>query len=207
MKTILLTYLTILSLGLIGCSDMSTEPIQEESNYSIVTPYDNASQVGEIGEKRDSVRKDTVNKPRPTIFGDLLSKLNLTPEQKPMVERLLIQHKACVESCVKGLKDAEREIMMNARLQEQSIKTKVKSGEITREQAQRELRQLREETKTKLKSLPKDKVRECVKSCDDQFIAKLKEILTPEQKIILEKWTVSRGKRGTTEDKKPEGRG
>ena len=207
MKTLLLIYFTILSFGLIGCSEMSTEPVQEEFDYSIVTPYDGTTNGGEVREKRDSVRKDTVNKPRPTIFGDLLVRLNLTSEQKPIVERLLAQHKTCVESCIKGLKDAEREILMNARVQEESIKTKVKNGELTKEQGRLQLRQLREETKLKLKSLPKEKVRECVKSCDDQFIAKLKEMLTPEQKITLEKWIVSRNKRGTTEDKKPEGRG
>ena len=96
---------------------------------------------------------------------------------------------------------------MNARLQEESIKTKVKSGEMTKEQGRLQLRRLREETQIKLKSLPKEKVRECVKSCDTTFIQQLKEILTPEQKIILEKWVSSREKRGTTDDKKPEGRG
>ena len=207
MKTTLLSIIAVLSLGLIGCSDMSTEPVQGELDYSIVTPYDGITNDGEVREKRDSVRKDTENKSRPTIFGDLLVKLKLTPEQKPVVERLLAQHKSCVEACAQGLKDAEREILMNARVQEESIKTKVKSGELTKEQGRLQLRQLREEIKLKLKSLPKEKVRECVKSCDDQFIAKLKEILTPEQKITLERWINSRNKRGSTEDKKPEGRG
>lgn len=209
MKTILLAYITILSIGLIGCSDISTEPIQENSSYSMVNSNDESTQGGEVGErgKKDSVRKDTTNKPRPTIFGDLLQKLNLTSEQKPVVERLLSEHKACVDACVKGLKDAERQIIMNARLEEAKIKELLKKGEITGDQARRELRQLREKTNAQLKELPKGKVRECVKSCDDQFIVKIKEILTPEQKTILEKWLVSRNKRGTTDDKKPEGRG
>lgn len=209
MKTALLSIIVILSLGLVGCSNMSTEPTENITLYSTHNPYDETSNGGEVGDrgKKDSVRKDTTNKPRPTIFGDLLVKLNLTPEQKPVVERLLVEHRTCVEACVQGLKNAEREILMNARLQEESIKTKVKNGELTKEQGRLQLRQLREKTQNELKSLPKEKVRECVKSCDDQFIAKLKEILTSEQKIILEKWIVSRSKRGTTDDKKPEGRG
>lgn len=209
MKTILLAYITILSIGLIGCSNMGTEPTDQTQPYSTYNPYDGTTQGGEVGErgKKDSVRKDTTNKPRPTIFGDLLQKLNLTSEQKPVVERLLSEHKACVDACVKGLKDAERQIIMNARLEEAKIKELLKKGEITGDQARRELRQLREKTNAQLKELPKAKVRECVKSCDETFIAKLKEILTPEQKTILEKWLVSRNKRGTTDDKKPEGRG
>lgn len=206
MKTILLSLMAALSLGLVGCSNMGTEPTEETAVFATYNPYDESTQGGEVGERKPD-RKDTVNKPRPTIFGDLLAKLNLTPEQKPIVEKLLSEHKACVEACVKGLKDAEREIMMGARLQENEIKEKVKKGELTKEQARLQLRQLREQTQIKLKSLPTEKVRECVKSCDETFIAKLKEILTPEQKIILEKWIVSRGKRGTTDDKKPGGRG
>ena len=206
MKTTLLSLIAVLSLGLVGCSNMATEPTEETAVFATYNPYDESTQGGEVGERKPD-RKDTVNKPRPTIFGDLLQRLNLTSEQKPVVEKFLSEHKACVEACVKGLKDAEREIMMDARLQENEIKEKVKKGELTKEQGRLQLRQLREQTQIKLKSLPTEKVRECVKSCDETFIAKLKEILTPEQKIILEKWLISRGKRGTTDDKKPGGRG
>jgi len=209
MKTTLLSLIAVLSLGLVGCSNIGTEPVEETASFVTYNPYSESTQSDEVGErgKKDSVRKNTVNKPRPTIFGDLLAKLNLTERQKPIVEKLLSEHKACVESCVRGLKDAEREIMMGARLQENEIKEKVKKGELTKEQGRLQLRQLREQTQIKLKSLPTEKVRECVKSCEEQFIARLKEILTPEQKIILEKWIVFRGKRGPTEEKKPEGRG
>ena len=209
MKTPLLSIIAVLSIGLVGCSDIGTEPTDSAPLYATYNPNEESTQGGKVEErgKKDSVRKDTTKKSRPTIFGDLLVKLKLTPEQKPVVERLLAQHKSCVEACAQGLKNAEREILMNARVQEESIKTKVKSGELTKEQGRLQLRQLREETQLKLKLLPKEKVRECVKSCDDQFIAKLKEILTPEQKITLERWINSRNKRGSTEDKKPEGRG
>ena len=206
MKTTLLSIIAVLSLGLVGCSNIGTEPTDSSPLYATYNPNEESTQGGQVEERKPD-RKDTTKKSRPTIFGDLLVKLKLTSEQKPVVERLLAQHKACVEACVQGLKNAEREILMNARLQEESIKTKVKSGELTKEQGRLQLRRLREETQIKLKSLPKEKVRECVKSCDTTFIQQLKEILTPEQKIILEKWVSSREKRGTTDDKKPEGRG
>lgn len=206
MKTTLLSIIAVLSLGLIGCSNMGTEPTGETAVFATYNPYDESTQSGQV-EERKPERKDTATKPRPTIFGDLLVKLNLTPEQKPVVERLLTQHRACVESCIQGLKNAEREILMNARLQEESIKTKVKNGELTKEQGRIELRQLRESVNTQLKSLPKDKVRECVKSCDTTFIQQLKEILTTEQQKILEQWIASREKRGTTDNGNPKGRG
>jgi Spy/CpxP family protein refolding chaperone len=89
---------------------------------------------------------------------------------------------------------------MNARIEEKKIKDAVKAGTITKEVARRELAQLKQSTQEKLKALPKGKVRECLKECDTQFLNSLKEILTPEQKIKLERWIASRQKRGT--DKK-----
>ena len=206
MKTTLLSLIAVLSLGLVGCSNMGTEPTEETPLYSVYKPYDGTTQGGQVEERKPDTR-DTTKKTQPTIFGDLLVRLNLTAEQKPVVERLLSEYKSCVESCVQGLKAAEREILMNARIQQDAIIAKVKSGELTKEQGRLQLRQLREETQIKLKALPKERVRECVKSCDTTFIQQLKEILTTEQKIILEKWVASREKRGTTDDKKPGGRG
>ena len=196
MKKTLLSIIAVISLGLVGCSNMGTEPTEETPLYSVYNPYDGTTQGGQVEERKPDTR-DTTKKPQPTIFGDLLVRLNLTSEQKPVVERLLAQHKACVEACVEGLKAAEREILMNARIQQDAIIAKVKSGELTKEQGRLQLRQLREETQMKLKALPKDKVRECVKSCDTTFIQQLTEILTPEQKRILEQWLVAREKRGT----------
>jgi len=207
MKTTLLSIIAVLSLGLVGCSNMATEPTESTPLYMVTNSDGTVTTNDNIPQGVETPRKPDAKKPVPSIFGDLLAKLNLTPKQKPVVERLLAQHRACVEACVQGLKDAERQILMNARQQEETIKKKIKSGEITGEQGRRELRQLRETTNAQLKELPKGKVRECVKSCDDQFIAKLKELLTPEQKIILERWIVSREKRGTTDDKTPGGRG
>lgn len=206
MKTTLLSIITVLSLSLIGCSNVGTEPTETTPLYSVPT----LTEIVETNENNpksvETPRKPDVKKPVPSIFGDLIQKLNLTTEQKPIVEQFLIEHRTCVEACVKGLKDAERQILMNARIQEEKIKSKLKNGEITGEQARRELRQLREKTNAQLKELPKGKVRECIKSCDDQFIARLKEILTPEQKIILEQWLASRNKRGT-DGSNPTGRG
>jgi hypothetical protein len=150
---------------------------------------------------------DKGKKVAPSPFVDLLRLLNLTPEQRPLVERLLIQHRECTQSCIETLKTAEREILMNARVEEQKIKDAVKAGTITKEVARRELAQLKKSTQERLKALPREKVRECLQGCDTQFLNSLKEILTPEQKIILEKWIASRQKRGTTDDKNPKGRG
>jgi hypothetical protein len=204
MKTTLLSLVTVFSLAIIGCSNTETGPTEPEAMYTTMG-FNSDGSISEQPIERPN--PDKGKKVTPTPFVDLLRLLNLTPEQRPLVERLLIQHKECTQSCIETLKTAEREILMNARLEEQKIKDAVKAGTITKEVARRELAQLKKSTQERLKSLPREKVRECLQGCDTQFLNSLKEILTPEQKIILEKWIASRQKRGTTDDKNPKGRG
>ena len=204
MKTTLLSLILVFSLAIVGCSNTETGPIEPEAIYTTMVANPDGTVSEQVVERPNP---DNGKKVAPSPFVDLLRLLNLTPEQRPIVERLLIQHKECTQSCIQTLKTAEREILMNARLEEQKIKDAVKAGTITKEVARRELAQLKKSTQEKLKALPKDKVRECLQSCDTQFLNSLKEILTPEQKIILEKWIASRQKRGTTDDTNPKGRG
>ena len=198
MKTSLLSLITILGLiGIVGCSNTETSPTEPEPIHTTMS-FNSDGSISEQPIERP--KPDTGKKVVPSPFVDLIRVLNLTPEQKPLVERLLIQHRECTQSCIQTLKTIEREILMNARIEEKRIKDAVKAGTITKEVARRELAQLKQSTQEKLKTLPKNKVRECLKECDTQFLNSLKEILTPEQKIKLERWIASRQKRGT--DKK-----
>lgn len=205
MKTSLLSLITILGLiGIVGCSNTETSPTEPEPIHTTMS-FNSDGSISEQPIERP--KPDTGKKVVPSPFVDLIRVLNLTPEQKPLVERLLIQHRECTQSCIQTLKTIEREILMNARIEEKRIKDAVKAGTITKEVARRELAQLKQSTQEKLKTLPKNKVRECLKECDTQFLNSLKEILTPEQKITLERWIAFRQKRGTTDDKNPKGRG
>jgi len=205
MKTSLLSLITILGLiGIVGCSNTETSPTEPEPIHTTMS-FNSDGSISEQPIERP--KPDTGKKVVPSPFVDLIRVLNLTPEQKPLVERLLIQHRECTQSCIQTLKTIEREILMNARIEEKRIKDAVKAGTITKEVARRELAQLKQSTQEKLKTLPKNKVRECLKECDAQFLNSLKEILTPEQKITLERWIAFRQKRGTTDDKNPKGRG
>ena len=204
MKTTLLLIIVVFYLSIVGCSNTETGPTEPEAMYTTMVVESD----GSISEQPiERPNPDKGKKVAPSPFVDLLRLLNLTPEQRPLVERLLIQHRECTQSCIETLKTAEREILMNARVEENKIKDAVKAGTITKEVARRELAQLKKSTQERLKALPREKVRECLKGCDTQFLNSLKEILTSEQKIILEKWIASRQKRGTTEDKNPKGRG
>lgn len=228
MKNVILSIAFLLGILMVpSCSDITTKPEEPNAMYFQVNSDGSYAEPEAVGERpnRDSVkkdttdrkrdtttgRKDTVKKAPPTIFGDLLNKLNLGPDQKAIVERLLAQHKACVEECVKPLKAAEAEILAKARKQEAEIKKAVEAGTITKAQARVKLAALKANVNKALKSLPvRRSVQECIKACDATFINGLERILSADQKIILKSWLDSRAKRGTsgkkdTTDVKPRG--
>lgn len=199
-----------------SCSDVLTKPEDPQAMYAQVNSdgsYFVPQGIGErpggprdtvkkdtTGNKRDTTnaRRDTVKKAPPTIFADLLVKLNLTPEQKSVVEKLLAEHKACTENCLKALKAAEAEVIAKARNQESEIKAALEAGRITKAQAREKLAALKASVNKTLRELPiRLNVQECIKGCDAAFINALENILTPQQKPILKAWLEARAKRST----------
>ena len=118
MKTTLLSLVTVFGLmTFIGCSNTQTGPIESEAIYTTMV----VNSDGSISEQPiETPKPDAGKKVTPSPFVDLLRILNLTPEQKTIVETLLKQHKECTQSCIETLKTAEREILINSRQSRQS---------------------------------------------------------------------------------------
>lgn len=206
-----------------SCSNMVQDPeTPQDAMMSYATGSSFVDEIGSIGERpnRDTPKKDTTERKRdtvdrrkdtsssgkrdtvkapPSVFGDLLVKLLLTSEQKPIVERLLAEHRSCTSSCVKALKESEMQILIAARQKEREIKSALESGKITKTQAKERLSLLKKWVNDQLKNNPvRSKVKECMKSCDAAFINQLERILTPQQKQILASWLDAKNKRGAS---------
>jgi hypothetical protein len=191
MKSILFLFSAI-SIFLVACT---THPTLVEEETQLIVGSEKTSQELTVLESSEKKRKPENG--RPSIFGDLLARLNLSKEQKPLVEQILVKHKACTEECVKVLKTAEREILIDAKVKQDAIKFALNAGEITKEVAIKQLRELKEKTREALKLIPvKSNLKECIKTCDTTFLTELKSLLTPEQLIILVKWQEIKVKRG-----------
>lgn len=227
MKRIILgIFATLMFTVMISCTDTMTTPQESQEFRMQINSDGSLDHIAEIGErpnkdtvkkdtsdrKRDTVEKkrdtsskekrDTVKKQNPTIFKDLLIRLDLDSTQKSIVERLLAQHRSCIENCVKPLKEAEAAILSRARVQEQEIKKALSEGKITKAQAREKLSLLKANVNKALKEIPiRAKVQECIKGCDAAFIHELEKILYPKQKLILKTWIDSRSKRGTSDKK------
>ena len=233
MKNVILTVLlTFAVISIPSCTDVINQPVEPQAVYITNDSYIQAEEVKERPNK-DSVRKDsndrkrdtserkkdtsetgrkdTIRKASPTIFGDLLVKLNLSQQQRKTVDLLLVKHRMCVDNCVKPLKDAEYEIFTNAKLAEAQIKKALSEGKITKVQAREKMASLKKRVANALKNLPmRTNVRECIKACDTDFINQLEKILSSEQKLVLKSWIDARAKRGKsgrkdTVDIKPRG--
>jgi len=217
-KIFLALSLFIGSLVIYSCSDMANNPNDSApAPMYLFNSTEGSTVQTEIGDRpnKDTVkkdttgrdRKDTVKKQPATIFNDLLIKLNLTVEQKVLVERFLNEYNSCRENCVRPLKEAERQILLTARAKEEAIKKAVKEGTISNLEARRRLTNLKKETNELLKNLPiRTKVQECLKTCDLAFINSLERILDEKQRVILKSWLDSRAKRGNVGDRKDGGK-
>jgi len=227
MKTTILTIVLALTILIVpSCSDITTSPDQQMlTEYVQTNPDATNNEVSPIGERpnKDTVKKDTSDKKRdtvgrkkdttekkrdttkkevPSIFNDLLIRLKLTPAQRVLVEKLLAEHRACVENCVLPLREAEKEIQTRSRIAEEQIKKALANGEITRTQAREKLNALKQRVNFELKNIPiRKSTQECIKSCDSSFISQLEKILSPEQKKTLKLWLEQKSKRGQSDKK------
>lgn len=182
-----------LSLLSVACTDQLT-PLEPEAQPTLlyVAPHESTHAI-----TTDTNRKEVPKNTRPSIFGDLLVKLNLSREQTKIINVLLTKHKLCIENCISILKRAEREILIDAKVKENDIKSKLKAGEITQSEAREQLKDLKEKVNQALKlTIVKTNVKQCIISCDKEFLNELQRVLNSEQLIILEKWKTEKSKRG-----------
>lgn len=185
----------------VACTNSSNDPVSPDQQISIQEEQKGSSITGDERKKGDDRKKDTVRKAPNPVFNDLLIKLNLSPEQSSIVQSLLVQHRICTEECIKALKSAEREVMINARVKEAQIKQDLKAGKITTVEARELLSRLKAETKESLRNLKvRVRVIECLASCDSAFIAELQKILSPDQIVVLRSWLDAKVKRGRGRD-------
>lgn len=200
MKTLIKSIIIIFSGILLSCYDTNNyqttlEPSQIDSNVNEMSfsykdfTYENYS---------SSIRENTYR----NNFIGILNKLNLDSLQRVKINKLLLKHRECVNSCVSEFKKKEKEILDSARIEFREIRFNASNGIITKEQARELLKALNERVKNSIKSLNQscntnecrnecrngcDKEcqskcnKSCVSICDKEFIDSLLPILTKEQ--------------------------
>ncbi len=223
-RTLAMVAFSVMALGLVACSELGSNPADPMAMVNNAqTTFDLNGQPLDFSDV--TLETPMAVKERPgsdkkapmSPFDRLLAALNLTPDQKAVVERLQSAHKDCANAALEALKTAERAILERAKAKSEEIKGAAKAGTITREEARTQLRDLNKATREAIKSLPeREAARTALKACDDAFLARLGSILDEKQKVILDNFIKSRdarnggGPRGggdTTGGKGPRGGG
>ncbi|NQW30827.1 MAG: hypothetical protein HQ472_09990 [Ignavibacteria bacterium] len=208
---------SVMALGITGCSSQAT--VAPDNGNAITGTYNTFDLMGYPVDFYDgTVDVPMMERPDPntdkgsdhrkmrTPFADLLRHLKLSDDQVTAVKEIAAKHSDCVHSAINALRASGREIIAAARAERQAIIDKAHAGEITREEAAAAIHELNKRTREALKNgANRERVREIIKGCDDEFLASLGSILTEEQAQILRDWMAKRADRGTGKDHGPRG--
>lgn len=193
----ILRYL-IVGLFLLSCGEgLNQSPISidtiERLNFSTYSV--NAYSPEFVNESNDSVievkviKDSTKASPKRNIFQGIIKKLNLDSTQRVAANILLVKHEECIKSCLVSVKLEEKKIIDSSRVIRDSILKSLDSGLISRLEVKKRLAELNKSTKEKLMSLnERFKVKNCMESCDKEFITSFSILLTPEQLKTFNEW-------------------
>jgi len=134
--------------------------------------------------KRKDVKKDRKKREdKPKRFGD---DLNLTDEQKVMMEEAKAAYNDCATEYIETIKSIHKEIFASANESRTAIMNQLKAGEITREEAHQMMRELRMNIQSALESnTDLQTAIEGLKRCQEALKTAMNDILTQEQKDKL----------------------
>lgn len=148
-------------------------------------------------DDRGSDRGPKSDSAHPHPFGRLLAALNLSDDQAVAVRSLMEAHRTCVQAALEVHRAAMDELLADAKAQRDAIMAQLEAGEITREEARAAMRELNASVREAIKASGlREQAREMMKACDDEFYTALNEILTDEQKVLLERWMARGSDRG-----------
>jgi polyhydroxyalkanoate synthesis regulator phasin len=202
-KTLAMVAFSVMALGLVACSELGSNPAEPMAMFANVeTTFDLNGQPVDFTDATLETPMAVKERPNPgqkeprNPFGRLIAALNLTPDQKAQVERLLAAHKDCATAALDRLKSAERAILNRAKSAQEEIKASAEAGKITREEARRKIHDLNKAAREAIKNLPeREAARAALKACDDAFLARLSSILDEKQKGILDTFVKNRDAR------------
>jgi hypothetical protein len=167
------------------------EPDNTEAEITEATleqPFDIVSEENDYRLCDGTRKNDKVLKEKRRFYpiARALKNLNLDDIQKEQVKGFLFDFRLCIKESVMKLRESERELIVPYNDKRKIIYDAYKNGDITRENAIEQLKELAKELKEELKENGlRMKACEEMKACAKISFNNIKEILTSEQ---LEKW-------------------
>lgn len=113
-------------------------------------------------------------------IGFIFKDLNLTADQQAQIKTFMQARIDCQKALQQQLRDSEKPILDEANAARQVIIDQLKAGTITKEEAQTQLKALRDATKAKLEANPlRAEILAALIACEDTFFDNVGSILDP----------------------------
>ena len=173
--------------------------------------FDDATMDSELRQRPNPRHKDSERGGRSVghhPYGKLLRALDLNERQQAAAKELLMAHRDCVKEAIMLYREHMKELFQRAREARRGIIEQYRNGEITREEAIEMIRAQNLRLRDYLQNSDvRQRVREMLEDCDNQFLRGLSQILDEEQMMILERWLMARDDRASDREDDGDKRG
>lgn len=139
------------------------------------------------GSKRDSLRIGKGHKGRADSLSMIIKCLNLDANQTVAVKTITDSLRLQVRSILQATREEQKPLRESAREQAKVVFDQLKAGTISKDEAITQLDAIRTALVTALEP-GRTKAQEQIKVVRDSAIAQIRELLTDEQKAILDNW-------------------
>jgi hypothetical protein len=162
-----------------------------ENDFQLVAPEVYGLSMGE-GNDRDPKERKKRRPPKRRLhdpFRKIMHELNLNEDQKTQLVDLIALHKDCVKEVLIALRESEKELLADLKVERQGLVESYRNGEIEKEDFIAQMKELNTQARELLKNNP-DRVEACYKlrDCRELFFESIAGILDDEQKAQWEQW-------------------
>lgn len=120
-------------------------------------------------------------------LGSILKNLDLTGERRTQLRELMADHRECVQIPLQAFREANQDLIAAANEERQAIKEAVQNGDLTPEDARKQLRELSKSTRETIRNNPDNEpFKEALCACKLVLFDNVRAIL--DEKTQQSKW-------------------
>ena len=122
-------------------------------------------------------------------LGHILRDLSLTEDQRAQVRELMTGQRECVQEPLQAFREANQDLIAATNEQRQTIMDAVRNGDITREEAREQLRELSESTREAIRNNPDNApFKEALCACKLAHFDNVRAVLDETQQADWDEW-------------------
>jgi len=123
---------------------------------------------------------------------EILRDLDVMKEQMRQIRQFIRAHRECVKDPLEGLREANAGIIANANEQRKAILQALRNGEITREEAMQQLKQLSEATREAIRNNPASQpFLQAICECTTALFDNIRSVLNEDQQARWDQWVLT----------------